>query len=81
MAVVGGTTLSASLAGMQLIQEHDTEKRAVHLDVSIVFNETEAAKPVHEETNASARSADHVSESVLTDRRGYRLLVGPPCRN
>jgi len=42
------------------IEEHCFEKRFVNLDASVVMNEPESAKAVHEEASARTSSADHL---------------------
>ena len=53
--------------------EDDIEEGAVHAQRAIVINETQLAELIHEETDAGARSADHLGERFLTELRNHRL--------
>ena len=41
----------------------------------VVVNEPQFAEPIHEETDAGARGADHLGERFLTDLRNDRLRL------
>jgi hypothetical protein len=51
--------------------ENDIQQRTVHLETTVVVDESQFPEPVHEEANSRARRADHLGEGFLTDLRDY----------
>ena len=47
--------------------QDDAQQRAVYFDISIIFDEAELAKLVHEVTDTRARRADHLGQGLLID--------------
>ncbi len=47
----------------------------MHVQPVVVVNEAQFAEPIHEETDAGARGADHFGERVLTALRHDRLQL------
>jgi hypothetical protein len=46
----------------ELIVQDDVEQRLVNADATVVFDEAEFAKAIHEEADPGAGGADHVGE-------------------
>ena len=59
----------------KLIVEGDIEEGAVHGQATVVLNKAQLAELVHEETHARPRSADHLGQRFLADRRQGRLRL------
>ena len=55
------------------MQDH-IEQRFVNLDATVVFDEAQLAKAIHEETDPGACRPDHIRERFLRYRRNQRLL-------
>jgi hypothetical protein len=51
--------------------ENDIEQRTVHLETTVVVDESQLPEAVHEEADSGARRADHLREGFLTDLRDY----------
>ena len=51
----------------QIIKQDRIQQRLVNLDASVVLDKPELPKSIHEETNAGARGADHLRQSLLRD--------------
>ena len=49
--------------------QNGTQKRIVDLDMSVVADEAQLAKLVHEVADAGSRGADHLGQRLLTDVR------------
>ena len=54
----------------RLIAQDDTEKGVVHLQTTVVLNESKLPKLVHEEVHAGARRADHLGQQLLPSDMG-----------
>jgi hypothetical protein len=46
---------------------YDIQKRAVHVYLTVVINEAQLTKLIHEETDERTRGADHLRERFLAD--------------
>src|ERR1700722_14092834 len=46
------------------VQNH-IQQRLVHLDATVIFDKTELAKAIHEETDPGSSGSDHFSQSFL----------------
>ena len=59
--------------------QDDAQQRAVHLEVSVIFDEAHAAEFVHEGADAGSGRADHFGEGFLAnfcdDRRRATILA------
>jgi hypothetical protein len=55
--------------------QNRTQQRVVNLDVSIVADQSELAKLIHEMTDAGSGGADHLRQRFLTNVRTDRLRV------
>ncbi len=45
----------------------------MHVQLTVIVDETQFAEFIHEETDTGARGADHLGERFLTDLRNDRL--------
>jgi hypothetical protein len=50
----------------------------MHLDASVVFDETQFTKAVHEEADPGPGGPDHLGQGYLGDLRDRQLLAEPP---
>ena len=53
--------------------QNDVQQRTVDLDTSVVPNEAEFSKFVHEETHACPCPSDHFRQRLLANFRDHRL--------
>src|ERR1700733_10279322 len=59
----------------KLIQQYHIEQRLMHLDSSVVINEAELPKAIHEETHPRSCRPDHVRKGFLRDGRNISLRI------
>src|ERR1700683_38069 len=50
----------------------------MHADASVVFDQAQLAKAIHEEANAGSGRTDHFREGLLCDRRNQCLWFARP---
>ena len=57
--------------------EHDVEKGAIDLKLTVIANEAQFPEPVHEEVDSRAGRSHHLCQSLLTDfgNRNFRPPV------
>jgi hypothetical protein len=60
---------------VDLIVEDDIEQGAVNIEPSVIFDETEPAKFVHEKADSGSSSADHLRQCLLADFGNYLLRL------
>jgi len=51
------------------------QQRFVHADTAVVFDKAKLAEAVHEEADPGSRSADHIRQGLLGDRRNQCLRL------
>lgn len=58
------TTMAGSAS--ELVVQHDTKQRTMHLQATVVVNESKLPELVHEEIHSGAGGANHFRQSLLT---------------
>src|ERR1700681_3499484 len=60
-----------SLPDLGLVMQNGVQQRLVNIGFSVVIDEAQSAKLVHEETNTGSCRADHFSQRFLAKRNRY----------
>ena len=76
----GNSSVSQKCSRELLIMEDHIQKRTMHFERAVVFDEAEPPEFVHEEADSRTSGADHVRQNLLTDFGGYCLRACLLCQ-